>query len=440
MGYTETLTDNFNDNSFSTTTWATPNGVGTITETSAALHIPAKLTTPPYVRSSASYDLSKSIVGVKTLANTGTITSTCHLYIAADDAAGNEVNFSINPSNNVIAIGATGAATVSTSVITGSGTAFPAGTWLALGMIGNDNIVHCFKSTDNGVTWSEFARATIGGTFTKTAVHLKIAAVYTSSTESPTWQANIDEAAAWTRSFRQMIIDAFEGSSVNTSIWTTNGGSLISESGGKLSITSDPAYPLIIGPKNFDLTTGIFAVQIYQSGTAVSSSEVLFKVEDSAANAIQVNFQPGVANAWTIQTVGSATVSNAQYSTIGEFGTLWPDGQWLGLGYVGADNVISVFKSSDSITWTEIGCATIGGTFNKTAAGMTVANGFYDTTQHPTYVVTLDNASKFSLLPSVGGTAKVRVGGSWVTATPKVRVGGSWIVANPKRRVGGSWV
>lgn len=441
MGYSETVVDDFNDNSFSTAVWNTPNGTANITESGEELHMKTS-TTATQVVSKAAYNLATSIVAVKWRTPTGTATSSCVFYLNANDGS-NQVNIALSPSNNGRDFSNGGKATVTNKVITGSGTAIPDGTWIGLGMLGNDNVCHAYSSPD-GITWSEWGRFTVGGTLNKTSVNIKITASYSTSSESPTWTAVLDEIGVWTRSFRQTVVDTFDGSSLDRSIWTpysTDDLPYISESAGQLAMECVTDYPQITANTNVDLSSSIVAVQLYQSGNPTASTQLIFGVADdtdSSGNGAQILITSNSVD-WTFQAVGSATISSDQYSQGNDLGTAWANGDWIGLGYVGSDNVLSVFKSADGVTWTEIGCVTIGGSFNKTAAGLFICVGYYSTTESPTFGIKLDNYSVFSLLPLSTGTVKVRVGGSWVTAVPKVRVGGSWVPATVKARVGGAW-
>lgn len=243
--------------------------------------------------------------------------------------------------------------------------------------------------------------------------------------------------------YTQTVIDNFNDNSLNTSIWnllSTNG---VTEAGGVLRIPSVAAYPQVQSAASHNLTTSILAAKLTRSGTANSgvTTEFYFGVHDGAGNYLQMVSSVSAA-AMGIQTYGAATVSNVVIvdTTVG-YGPGWTNGMWMGMGNIGSDNIVHLYKSSDGQTWTEMARATVGGTFAKTTTGLYFMAGDYSGTSS-TFVTSADDASRWTFTSSGGTTKKmkVRVGNAWAAATPKVRVGGVWVTASPKARSGGVWV
>lgn len=197
MTNVETVLDAFNDGALSTTIWNVT-GSSFITETGTQLHITGDVSYP-FIQSKTHYDLTTCILAVKWDAGTGTATASSQFIISVDDSSStpNQVILTSAVSGNAWGLQAGGSATVSgTTSGTGLGTSLADGTWIGLGMMGSDSILRAYKSTD-GVTWTQFASCTVGGTFTKTACKLRIQAGHFTGSESPTWKTNIDQASVW---------------------------------------------------------------------------------------------------------------------------------------------------------------------------------------------------------------------------------------------------
>jgi hypothetical protein len=192
MTYTQTVIDNFNDNSFNTSIWATPSGATGIAETSAALRISA-LAAYPEVRSTQNQNLSTGIVAAK-VSSSGTSTASTEMYFGASDSAGNIIMARAEPTGGTWTFVVAGAVTIGTPTIlvTNLWTGWTQGHWLGIGRVAADNICHLYKSAD-GVTWTEMGYVTLGGTFGKTAVGLDLTVGVYSSTS--TWIGVFDDAS-----------------------------------------------------------------------------------------------------------------------------------------------------------------------------------------------------------------------------------------------------
>lgn len=195
MTYAKYKLDGFDGSSVDTTIWFVT-GSAYIVESGGLLQITGD-SSYPFVDTNKYHDLTTNMFAVKWNAGSGTPTSSSRFILQATDSANNQVRVSSHPIDNSWDLAASGSATVSGTLTgTGLGTDLANGTWFGLGMLGSDNILHCYKSTD-GLTWTQFASCTVGGTFTKTAVKFRIQAGHFTGTESPTWHSNIDEAAVW---------------------------------------------------------------------------------------------------------------------------------------------------------------------------------------------------------------------------------------------------
>lgn len=194
MAYTQTVIDNFDDNSIDAAKWNRPTTGAT--ETSAKYHMPC-LSTYPQTEGLNSYNLANGILAVK-YAKTGTATAESEFYMGAHDGAGNVISLLGGVANAYLAVEVSGSVTHSSDVITdttiGIGPSWTANTWFGLGNLGSDNILRWYKSSD-GQTWTEMARTTVGGTFGKTTARLYFMSGVWSG--SSTYVADLDDASYW---------------------------------------------------------------------------------------------------------------------------------------------------------------------------------------------------------------------------------------------------
>jgi hypothetical protein len=396
----------------------------------------------PALTGVTSYDISNQIVACKWNAGSGTATASTTFTLGVKDAAGNSVNITSTPISNYGQIQAGGSATCSDSGSSGGlGTDLANGSWIGIGMMGNDKVIHIFTSVD-GIIWNEIRSAAIGGTFTKTAVKIYLSSGYYTTSESPTWISDITEVGIWDLTYRSILYDNFSASEIDTSKWNTfsDDAEYISTATGACVMTTATTYPTINSLPNFDFSHGIMAFQYTQSGTPTVTSTCEFQfgiIDESGANVIVDSTPSG--SFWQIRGQGGASITNDIYSAESLGIGSWVNGNWLAVGNLSNDDNLHFYKSSDGENFTEIASAKVSG-INTSAAGLSLSNGYYDTTQSPTFTATIDNVTKLYDVAAPSNTSHVRVGGSWVQATPKVRVGGSWVTATAKSRVGGSWV
>lgn len=192
--------------------------------------------------------------------------------------------------------------------------------------------------------------------------------------------------------YLETIFDNFNDNSVDAAKWTTV-ISGFTETSQKLRFVAGSTYPTIAGSQIFDLGKGILAMRMTATGTGGAETEFEFGVRDSADNRVKLFGTP--SNATINVTVGgSATASSIVITDTLGVGGGWVANNWVGVGNIGADNIIRFYKSTDGYTWTELARATVGGTFNKTAAGYFISIGRWGGSNAWTY--NFDDASYFA--------------------------------------------
>jgi hypothetical protein len=439
MPYTQAIFDNFSDNTIDTTKWTIVISSG-LSEVSQKLRFEAN-TSYPTIRSQHIFNATQGIIAAKMVA-TGSGGTETEFEYGIVDSSGNGVALFGTPIDTTINIGVKGAATATSKVYTdtaGIGGGWTANSWIGVGNIGSDNIVRFYKSTD-AITWTEMARATLGGTFNKTAVGFFIS-IGRWGGGSDAWTYDFDDASYFKSTIgTQFLIDDFNDNTIDLAKWAVINSTGITESGQKLNLTDHPSYPGIRSLAYQNLTEGILAAKMDQTGTPTFDTKLYFGIHDSDSDGVEIDATPADAQFEFFEAGSLTIVSSTIFDTTVGLGPSWIDGTWFGIGnaeVVGTDTVVHVYKSSNLSTWFEVARFTIFGTssFNRTSARLVLGSG--TSAGSPSgWVVSYDDVSFFANNPLV----KVRVGGAWVTAKTKVRVGGAWVTAKPKVRVGGAWV
>lgn len=236
----------------------------------------------------------------------------------------------------------------------------------------------------------------------------------------------------------QTLIDDFNDASLDLAKWTVTQGPGASESGGTLNLACVADYPRVEGDQQFDLSKGIFAAKLTVAGTRVDACEFYLGAEDGSGNAIAALGAPN-GSYLTFNPSGSVTFNTEVIvdTTVG-LGSGWVNGTWWGIGNLGTDNILYMYKSTDGQNWTEMAHCTVGGTFTKTAVGMMFQAGIWNGTTTD-LTAKFDDASYFALETTTFVTRKVMWNGVWIPAVPKARIGGAWVPASPKPRIGGAW-
>lgn len=192
------------------------------------------------------------------------------------------------------------------------------------------------------------------------------------------------------------LVDNFNDGVINPAIWTIQfGASSFAETGGVLQAKAvSNQYGQINGPANFDLSSGIVAARLTYTGvpTSTDSTELFFGARDSAGNAVKVLSKP-LSDYWNFNTDGLVTLT-PYTGPYNDFGTDWTNGDYVGMGNLGADNILHLYKSHDGNVWTEIATSTVSGTFNKTAVGISIKVGVFDSSS-TTFIANFDDASYF---------------------------------------------
>jgi hypothetical protein len=204
MSYTQTIIDNFDDNSFNTTLWARTSS-STAVEASAKLTITPDPSTSQWLLTKLTYDLTNGNIFAFKVTKSGTAGSGTEVYCGPSDSAtpgsGNRASFGAFSTSGTIESDHQGSTTVSGFTLIGTpagptATAWTAGTWYGIGNWGSDNILHLYKSSD-GQTWTELAHMTFGGTFaTRSAAHVFVSAGDFSGTSGYT--IALDDASLFT--------------------------------------------------------------------------------------------------------------------------------------------------------------------------------------------------------------------------------------------------
>lgn len=364
--YTQSVIDNFDDNSFNTTLWKNWGISGDVTESSAKLQV-AATQNYTFVASTIGHDLTTGIFGVQ-FSHVGTALTQNFAFFGATDANTTGGNVWAIQAYMFDHIWRPYNSNGSTDAVDHTVSTWTDGDWLGWGNIGSDNKMHFYKSSD-GTTWTELFSVLFDGTsLTKTSCGIAIGAARDVATTS-TYKAQFD----------------------NASYFASSGGS-----GGTL---------LTVGARD-------------SSGNGV---KLVASVSSTPLTAAHV----GSATTSTVTGNGSDILSG------------WTDGDWIGVGNY-ASNTLNLYKSSDGQSWTQIGSVVVGGTFHSNVAGLDISVGHSSGTS--TFTISLDDASKFVSGSTGAHTVKVRISGAWVTATPKARISGAWVPAVPKARVSGAWV
>lgn len=188
-------------------------------------------------------------------------------------------------------------------------------------------------------------------------------------------------------SWVQTVIDNFDDNSFDMSIWS-GGGTGVNETSGTLQITGLASYPTARSKITHDITSGLLAAKVSQSGTADSSTQFQASVIDANGNGVSyLNVPASSFYDWQPASSSSTTISND--SALIGVNASWVDGDWFGIGVIGS--VATAYKSTDGQTWTILGTCTIGGPFDPTTAEMQFTCGDY--VADSTYVVILDDFS-----------------------------------------------
>lgn len=191
MSYTQTVIDNFNDNSFDTTIWNRTDSTAVV-EASAVMSITPGNNVNKELISKNTFDITKGIIAGK-ISKSGTPGSGTTFYISISDSAttgaGNQAQGQSHGTTGTIGWDFRGSTIISspTNIGTPVGptatSGWTANTWWGIGNVGTDNILHMYTSSD-GQNWTEISHVQLGGTFSKTAAHLEFMGFETSVTGS----------------------------------------------------------------------------------------------------------------------------------------------------------------------------------------------------------------------------------------------------------------
>jgi hypothetical protein len=158
----------------------------------------------------------------------------------------------------------------------------------------------------------------------------------------------------------QDILDDFSAGSLDGSKWyAANGLAGITVSGGKLQMHAvDTNAMLQYNDSDFDLSSGILAAKLSQTGTPADNVYMFIGVEDESGNAAYIVCNTNDATDYTITAWGDTDIEDVTNVASDAFGPGWTAGDWLGIGNL-TSGVLYWYSSPDGQTWTEIGHATI---------------------------------------------------------------------------------
>lgn len=192
----------------------------------------------------------------------------------------------------------------------------------------------------------------------------------------------------------QDILDNFTAGIFDETIWVpVNGLTGITVSGGKLNInalTSNPMAEYINA--DFDLSSGIVAGKLSQTGTTGTGVYLTIGVEDDDGNSAYIVCNTNDATDYTITSWGDTVLSDIAKVATNAFGPAWTSGHWLGLGNLTA-GVLTWYTSPDGQTWTEIGHATVVSGLNTSATKIFFMAGIDSGTT--TWTIQIDDPSKW---------------------------------------------
>lgn len=241
--------------------------------------------------------------------------------------------------------------------------------------------------------------------------------------------------------YSKVTIDTFNGAAIDfTDRWTSIQGSGIpTQTQGTLNMPCVMDYPLIRGKNYFRLSTGILAARLSGTGTRVDASEIYIGVHDGAGNGISAVGAP--SNAYlTFEPVGLATFNNeVKTDTTVGVGPSWANGDWWGVGNIGADNILKMYKSKDGQNWTEMARCTVGGTFDRTHTAISFKSGIWNGTTTD-FVAKFDDASFWRKTQVSSRMTQVQISTGWTWAEPMARVSDNWVSSTPKTRDGSLWL
>lgn len=242
--------------------------------------------------------------------------------------------------------------------------------------------------------------------------------------------------------YTPVLLDDFNDGVLDEAVrWNITQGPGASESGGTLNTPCTMDYPRVEGRVFQDLSKGIWAAKLTATGTRGDATEFYLGAHDGAGNHISAMGAPSGAYI-TFQPGGTATFNTEVITDVSVgVGGSWVNGTWWGIGNLGSDNVLRMYKSVDGLTWTEMARCNVGGTYNKAHTSILFMGGIWDGTVS-SLVAKFDDATFFAVDSGSESyrPVKIRSGAGWVYATPKARIGGVWSSVNPKTRVGGNWI
>lgn len=214
-----------------------------------------------------------------------------------------------------------------------------------------------------------------------------------------TWTATGPDSVVYltggTPTWEQTVLDNFSSGSLDETKWTLpDGPTGVSVSSGKLQIVAGTTYPMVSYINDdFDLSSGIVAAKLSQTGTLAGTELAFVGVDDGSGNSAYI--QCTVADSsYALTAWGDTDLEDIVKVASEGFGSDWTAGHWLGLGNL-TSGVLYWYSSTDGSSWTEIGHATIVSGMDTTTTRVWFMCGIASGTS--TWTFQIDDPSKWQL-------------------------------------------
>lgn len=214
-----------------------------------------------------------------------------------------------------------------------------------------------------------------------------------------TWTATGPDSVVYltggTPTWEQTVLDNFSSGSLDETKWTLpDGPTGVSVSSGKLQIVAGTTYPMVSYINDdFDLSSGIIAAKLSQTGTLAGTELAFVGVDDGSGNSAYI--QCTVADSsYALTAWGDTDLEDIVKVASEGFGSDWTAGHWLGIGNL-TSGVLYWYSSTDGSSWTEIGHATIVSGMDTTTTRVWFMCGVDSGTS--TWTFQIDDPSKWQL-------------------------------------------
>lgn len=212
--------------------------------------------------------------------------------------------------------------------------------------------------------------------------------------------------------YTQDLIDDFSSGSLSPDIWrepvNTDG---ISVSDGKLVIRgiTDDEQVVALQADGHDLSTGIFGLQLEQTGTTDPGTMWFLGLDDQALTLGNYyewqTFPLNGSGSWYSWADGSGATTSGDTGAQDILGlSTWVNGNWLGIGNYGLNggNDVHVYRSSDGANWTEIASFQVTGAVDESNLYFYFGTNYNPGSGSSDYIAKVANVSFFERQASSG--------------------------------------